>query len=157
MKIAKFIFIIFMVGAYTDQASAVSVCARVTNDTNTSCTSHTPIGTTSTTPDWTVTCTNTTNSTTDTITVKGIGICSNQTSLVNDAIKYPTIQKDNEPPIPSYCWCKMLSPATSKFVRVVGKTWDKPDFCYPRCAKVCAEAFQNTPVFRASILNGLSL
>ncbi len=157
MKMSKFMFILFMVGAYTDPASAVSVCARVTTDTNTTCTSHTPTGTTSTTPDWTVTCTNTTNNTTDTITVTGIGVCSNQTTLFNDAISYPAVQNPDETPITSYCWCKMLSPAISKFVRITNNAWDQYDYCYPRCAKVCAETFQNDTGFRASILNNLSL
>ena len=66
--------------------------------------------------DWTSECTIAYNGTSKTVVVSGVMIRSNMQGVTGDAVDTLT-QSDNVSEN-KFCWCKMLSPAVSKWIRM---------------------------------------
>ena len=126
----------------TPPASAVTKCVAL--NSSTTCTSdfsqyeyHT---------DWAATCTTNGVST----PISGIGICSStQGSGSQTATELDTsaISDDNE-----YCWCKMTSPAVSRWV----SSSYSLRYCDQACALYCASRVQANALFRSAMFGSLS-
>lgn len=73
------------------------------------------------------------------ITVEGVGVCSNNagTSSTRDNLSFDTSSTTNN----KYCWCKMISPAISKWVYSGGNKTSEAT-CLRDCAANCAAAMQ---------------
>lgn len=71
------------------------------------------------------------------ITVEGVGVCSNNagTSSTRDNLSFDTSSTTNN----KYCWCKMISPAISKWV-FSGASQTSEANCLKYCAASCAAA-----------------
>lgn len=90
------------------------------------------------------------------ITVEGIGVCAETSGSVGDVldtIEYDTsfFQSSNDN---FYCWCRMLSPAVSKWVfhSYIGYA----DGCLEYCSTYCADEFIFSSDFREIMLGTLS-
>ncbi len=126
----------------TTGAHAVTKCVAL--NSSTTCTSdfsqyeyHT---------DWAATCTTNGVST----PISGIGICSStQGSGSQTATELDTsaISDDNE-----YCWCKMTSPAVSRWV----SSSYSLRYCDQACALYCASRVQANAAFRSALFGSLS-
>ena len=53
----------------------------------------------------------------------------------------------------TYCWCRMLSPAVSKWV-AYGDLWDAEE-CLDNCSEECAAALITSTAFRSAMLGSL--
>ena len=99
--------------------------------------------------DWTTTCT--TNDVS--IPIKGIGICVNASAsalgTTTTQLELSSTADDNK-----YCWCRMISPAVSRWV-YVNSTPTAGD-CHHRCASYCAAHVRDTPLFRRGMFGSLS-
>ena len=127
-------------------AMAVTKCVAL-NSSSTKCTSddtqyqgHT---------DWAATCTTNGVST----PISGIGICSS----TKGASQYTTATEldtsstsDNN----KYCWCKMTSPAVSRWVFRLSFT--SAGFCARLCALNCAIGVRDFAAFRSALFGSLS-
>ena len=129
----------------TPPASAVTKCVAL--NSSTTCTSddtqyrgHT---------DWAATCTTNGVST----PISGIGICSSTEGASRHAT---ATELDTSSTIANnkYCWCKMTSPAVSRWV-FYGST-ASAGVCARRCAYVCAFDVRNTAAFRSALFGSLS-
>ena len=98
--------------------------------------------------DWAATCT--TNGVSRPIS--GIGICSSTTggmaATATELDMSSTVDENRT------CWCKMISPAVSRWVS--GGTNTSAGGCAASCASFCAMAPQNYPIFKSALLGSLS-
>ena len=133
MKGIKLIFMLFLF-IWSVPSWAVSMCLEMTSAT--SCTS--PSVATGQ-PDWTITCSG--------ITIRGVGVCSSSSTRV---ASNPTVSSSSY-----YCWCKMIYPAISDFVRMTSTSWGQFDWCEAACAQRCAQLFYNNSTFKNNILKTL--
>ena len=146
MKISKqFLLAGAMLCAITTTgAHAVTKCATLSS--RTTCTSsssqqykyHT---------DWAATCTTNGVST----PISGIAICSStKGGMAATATELDISSTVDEN---MYCWCKMISPAVSRWVSGGGSS---ASGCAEVCASFCAIAPQNYPIFKSMLLGSLS-
>lgn len=91
------------------------------------------------TTDWTSTCT--TNNIT--IPIKGIATCSKASAAVGATTDggLPTVNSPSDTTSHKFCWCKVTSPATSKWVFL--GTSPSAGSCAYHCARNCAYSIQN--------------
>ena len=123
-------------------AMAVTKCVAL--NSSTTCTSS-PSSYTGYT-DWAATCTTNGVST----PISGIGICSSTSgsSIGQTATKLST-SDDNK-----HCWCKMTSPAVSRWVYNYSDA--SAGFCAQSCAKFCANYIQRYANLRSALFGSLS-
>lgn len=127
-------------------ALAVTKCVAL-NSSSTTCTSdflqydyHT---------DWAATCTTNGVST----PISGIGICSSK----KGAYRYATateLDTSSTADENLNCWCKMTSPAVSRWVFNISNT--SAGYCAQNCARTCANTVRNTAAFRSALFGSLS-
>ena len=99
--------------------------------------------------DWAATCT--TNGVRTPIS--GIGICSS-----TEASKYQTateLDTSSTSANNKYCWCKMTSPAVSRWV-FVSRPLASAGSCAMNCAYFCADYVRSIAVFRSALFGSLS-
>lgn len=125
----------------TSPARAAKTCVGI--DRNTACSGGN--GADDYQIDWEATC--------GTVTLKGIGICAftHPTSfgpVVNEVHLGGRSVEDNV-----HCWCKMTSPAISKWVFV--NTGPSLDACTIYCAHMC-QGSATTSDFRGRLFSGLT-
>ena len=97
--------------------------------------------------DWAATCTTNGVST----PISGIAICSStKGGMAATATELDISSTVDEN---MYCWCKMISPAVSRWVSGGGSS---ASGCAEVCASFCAMAPQNYPIFKSMLLGSLS-
>ena len=86
------------------------------------------------------------------VPIQGIAFCGSQnggsTGATTDAITNNSA--DNK----KYCWCKMVSPAVSRWV--LSSTISLGSSCAHYCARYCANYAANTASFRSAMFGSLS-
>lgn len=125
-------------------AHAVTKCVAL--NSNTTCTYKKPGDNVA---GWTSTCTTNGVNT----PISGIGICSSTTgeSYGETATELDiSSTADNN----TYCWCKMTSPAVSRWVSP--NSYTPADVCAMQCASTCASAVRNSAAFRSALFSNLS-
>ena len=128
----------------TPPALAVTKCVAL--NSNTTCTYKNPGDNVA---GWTSTCTTNGVNT----PISGIGICSSTTgeSYGETATELDiSSTADNN----TYCWCKMTSPAVSRWVSP--NSYTPADVCAMQCASTCASAVRNSAAFRSALFSSLS-
>ena len=147
MKISKqFLLAGAMLCVITTTAHAVTKCAAL--NSSTTCTSD--VGPYQYCTDWAATCTTNGVST----PISGIGICSRTdgASQYATATKLYTSSTSDEN---LHCWCKMTSPAVSRWVFEV--SYASAGSCASSCAYKCAQAVQlYLAGFRSAMFGSLS-
>ena len=97
---------------------------------------------------WAATCTTNGVST----PIIGIGICSStRGSDYQTATELDTSETSDDN---KYCWCRMISPAVSRWVFHSWHT--KAGFCARMCASYCANRVRIIPSFRSVLFGSLS-
>ena len=130
----------------TTGAHAVTKCVAL-NSSSTTCTSNGNSYRNKT--DWASTCTTNRVST----PISGIGICSSTDggSMGATATELDTSSTAGGN---KYCWCKMTSPAVSRWVFNI--SYPVAGACAQGCASVCAIGVQGTTSFRSALFGSLS-
>ena len=148
MKISKQFLIAgaMLCAITTTGAHAVTKCVAL-NSSSTTCTSsptqyqyHT---------DWAATCTTNGVST----PISGIGICSS-TSGSSSGQTATELDRSSTSDNNKYCWCKMTSPAVSRWVYYTSITTGA--LCAQNCAYSCANTLRFNAVFRSAMFGSLS-
>ena len=128
----------------TTGAHAVTKCVAL--NSSTTCTSNETQYLNHT--DWDATCTTKGVST----PISGIGICSStQVSGYQTATELDTSSTSDDN---KYCWCKMTSPAVSRWASISSHT--SAGDCARRCAYNCAHYVQSIMSFRFALFGSLS-
>ena len=87
------------------------------------------------------------------ISIQGVAFCGSQNGgsagATTDAVTTSSTSNDNK-----YCWCKMVSPAVSRWVFNLALA--SAGFCANRCAYYCAGIAQSSASFRSGLFSGLS-
>ena len=118
-------------------AYAVTKCVKLTSSTT--CT--TPSGATGQS-NWSATCGG--------IEIQGVAFCGSQNGgSVGATTETVTTSRDNN----KYCWCKMVSPAVSRWLFGVASSADDYPFL---CAMYCAYDAQGFASYRSGLFSGLS-
>ena len=117
---------------------AVTKCVAL--NSSTTCTNSSGKG-----ANWSVTC--------NSLPVQGVAFCGDQNgvSLGATSDNITTIATSNAN---LYCWCKMTSPAVSRWV-FVGSTGGS-DYCANTCAAQCANFARSNAIFRSALFSNLS-
>ena len=127
-------------------AGAVTKCVEL--NSSTTCTSNYTAYYNKT--DWAATC----NTNGVSIPISGIGICSStqgtQYQTAAELDRSSTLDENIN------CWCKMTSPAVSRWVYVSTPTY--ADGCFKLCAYYCANTIriQSSTSFRSALFSNLS-
>ena len=103
--------------------------------------------------DWAATCITNGVST----PISGIGICSNTEESTAGSLIYPTATEIDTSSIiydNRYCWCKMTSPAVSRWV--YNSSYSSADNCSESCTRNCAHSIHYTASFRSALFGSLS-
>ena len=145
---------IILVGAMlcaitTTGAHAVTKCVAL--NSSTTCTSNYNSYYNKT--DWAATCITNGVST----PISGIGICSNTEESTAGSLIYPTATEIDTSSIiydNRYCWCKMTSPAVSRWV--YNSSYSSADNCSESCTRNCAHSIHYTASFRSALFGSLS-
>ena len=94
---------------------------------------------------WSATC--------DGVSVQGVAFCGSQKGGSNgattDAVTTSSTSDDNK-----YCWCKMVSPAVSRWVFAYSGA--SAGDCALNCAAYCARSARNIAFFRSALFSNLS-
>ena len=132
----------------TTGAHAVTKCVAL-NTLNTTCT-YTETASYST--DWANTCT----SNGITTSIKGVAACSSDISGVGGTSSTLSISQNQDENV--YCWCKMTSPAVSKwaFRASYTKGVPCPEGCATSCATGLLEGSSTVTNFRRALFGSLS-
>ena len=118
-------------------AYAVTKCVKLTSSTT--CTSSS--GATGQS-NWSATCGG--------IEIQGVAFCGSQNGgSVGATTETVTTSRDNN----KYCWCKMVSPAVSRWLFGAASSADDCPFL---CAMYCANVAKANPPFRSALFSGLS-
>ena len=129
----------------TTGAHAVTKCVAL--NSSTTCTSNYSAYQYHT--DWVATCTTNGVST----PISGIGICSStsgsSTGQTATELDTSSTTDDNK-----YCWCKMTSPAVSRWV--FPNVQAAADYCAQNCAFHCAHNVRSSAAFRSAMFSSLS-
>ena len=100
-------------------------------------------------PDWSITC----NTNGKSISVQGVSMCSSTagSSYYTTATQLDrsSMTRENE-----YCWCKMTSPAVSRWVYVYANR-DGAN-CFYSCASECEQLAGGTAAYRSTLFRNLS-
>ena len=130
--------------AITTTAHAVTKCVALNSNTTCPPSTSSYIGHT----DWAATCT--TNGVS--IPISGIGICSSLrgSSIGQTATELNTSSTSDDN---KYCWCKMTSPAVSRWVL---HNPNASTSCDRYCANFCANDVQSRASFRSAMFGSLS-
>ena len=87
------------------------------------------------------------------ISIQGIGFCGSQyggsIGKTTDTVETSRFNDDNK-----YCWCRMISPAVSRWVFIMG--YQSAGDCANSCASVCAPNVLNFAAFRSALFSNLS-
>ena len=128
----------------TTGAHAVTKCVAL--DSSTTCTYENPGYNVA---DWTSTCTTNGVST----PISGIGICSSTSgsSAGQTATELDTSSTTDDN---KYCWCKMTSPAVSRWAFCSSST--SAGLCAQFCARYCARYVQERAALRSALFGSLS-
>ena len=128
----------------TTGAHAVTKCVAL--DSSTTCTYENPGRNVA---DWTSTCTTNGVST----PISGIGICSSTSgsSAGQTATELDTSSTSDDN---KYCWCKMTSPAVSRWVFYSSLL--SAGVCARNCAYNCALSVRNIAALRSALFGSLS-
>ena len=99
--------------------------------------------------DWAATCTTNGVNT----PISGIGICSSTdgASANATATELDTSSTSDEN---VHCWCKMTSPAVSRWVR--RNSYASAGYCARSCASICASNVRDIASFRSALFGSLS-
>ena len=129
----------------TTGAHAVTKCVAL--NSSTTCTSSPSSYTLHT--DWAATCTTNGVST----PISGIGICSSTSgsSIGQTATELDTSSTSDDN---KYCWCKMTSPAVSRWVFTISNS--SAGSCARICAYNCANRVQGFASIRSALFGSLS-
>ena len=96
-------------------------------------------------PNWSANC--------DGMTIQGVAFCGSQnggsTGATSTTVTTSTTSDDNK-----YCWCKMVSPAVSRWVSRHTYASDGP--CASICAGSCAYRAADNASFRSALFSNLS-
>ena len=139
----KLIWLGLVAGAamVTSSVYAVTKCVKLT--AGTTCTADTFVDAGQS--DWTATCGG--------VLISGIGFCSSQdggtTGAASNVLTTSLDEADNR-----YCWCRMLSPAVSRWVFYLD--FEFPGRCAYYCARNCAGNAAGTAVFRTALFSGMT-
>ena len=140
---------IFITGAVlcaiTTGAHAVTKCVAL-NSSNTTCSYKSP-GDNIT--DWTSTCTTNGVST----PIKGIGICSSTNGGAKGATA-TELEVSSATDKNLHCWCRMISPAASRWVFNYSET--VAAYCARYCTDSCALNVREDASFRSALFGSLS-
>lgn len=85
--------------------------------------------------EWSVTCKNITN-------VTGVGVCAS-TSATSAGTTATTLRVSSNADDNFYCWCRMITPAVSRWVFINGFSNDG-SYCRGYCASYCANHLSNS-------------
>ena len=122
-------------------ASTVTKCVKLTSSTT--CSNYSGEINQS---NWSVTC--------DGVSVQGVAFCGSQDGgsaiATTDAVTTSSTIDNNK-----YCWCKMVSPAVSRWVLQYRSHTSAGD-CARTCANSCAGFAQNVASFRSALFGSLS-
>ena len=112
--------------------------------------------------DWSATCTTNGNE----IPIQGIGVCSTSVptdyesdSEASELVVADTIASGSSDDDTTRlgCWCKMVSPAVSKWVFLLNYTNNEYEDCAPYCALACGARMKgNNTKFKAALFSNLS-
>ena len=94
---------------------------------------------------WSATC--------DGVSVQGVAFCGSQ-NAGSVGTKSDTVKTSSSNDANKYCWCKMTSPAVSRW-GFVGET-TSAGACAYRCADACASYAQYDSALRSALFSGLS-
>ena len=140
-----------LTAAIIPPAHAVTKCVAL-NTLNTTCTSAESASSYSYSTDWANTCT----SNGITTSIKGVAACSSDISGVGGTSSTLSISSNQDENV--YCWCKMTSPAVSKWAFRDSYTHGVP--CPEGCATSCAtglrEGSSTVTNFRRALFGSLS-
>ena len=117
-------------------AAAVTKCVKLTSSTTCSNSSHSG-------SNWSVTC--------DGVPVEGVGFCVSQVGnaigAAATAVTVSLSSDDNK-----YCWCKMVSPAVSRWIYAT--TFSSR--CADNCTNYCANVAKSNTSFKSAMFRNLS-
>ena len=139
MGVLKTLFLLVIAITFCQPVYAVTKCVKL----NSSTTCSTYSGATGQS-NWSATC--------DGVSVQGVAFCGSQNGVsigaTTDAVTTSTTSDNNK-----YCWCKMTSPAVSRWVFSYART--PAGYCAINCANACAYYAQNNASFRSALFSGL--
>ena len=129
----------------TTGAHAVTKCVALNSSSTTCASDHTQYQKRT---DWAATCTTNGVST----PISGIGICSTTrgTDHHTETLLYTSSTSDAN----NYCWCRMISPAVSRWV--FAASYATTGSCAQYCAYACAAHVRDTAAFRSGLFGSLS-
>ena len=120
-------------------AYAVTKCVKLTSSTTCNPGSNNGVA------DWSATCGG--------IAIQGVAFCGSQdggsVGTKSENVTTSSTSDDNK-----YCWCKMVSPAVSRWVFFNART--SAGICLNSCANGCAFIAQVDASFRSVLFSGLS-
>ena len=129
----KTLFLLVIAITFCQPASAVTKCVKL--NSSTTCSDYSGAFGQS---NWSATCGG--------ISIQGVTFCGSQNGgsvgATTDAVTTSSTNK--------YCWCKMVSPAVSRWVFA-----GADDHCAYRCADRCAGFAPATETFRSALFSGL--
>lgn len=87
------------------------------------------------------------------VSIQGVAFCGSQnggsTGATTDAVTTSTTSDNNK-----YCWCKMVSPAVSRWV--FDRAITSAGSCADNCAHLCAADARSIASFRSALFSNLS-
>ena len=139
MHFSKGVFLFGAIIALCPPASAVTKCVKLNSSTTCSSSSG-EYGQSN----WSATC--------DGVSVQGVAFCGSQSGnsvgATTDAVTTSSTSDDNR-----HCWCKMTSPAVSRWVFSYAIT--SAGYCANSCAYSCADRARYAASFRSALFSGL--
>lgn len=96
---------------------------------------------------WVATCNNATDGISG-ISVSGVAGCSNASGGTSDTLSTSSTVNDNR-----HCWCKMTSPAVSKWVYM--SLMSGYSDCATNCSYMCANQLKSDSTFRAAMFGNM--
>ena len=120
-------------------AYAVTKCVKLTSSTT--CTGPSGNGS-----NWSATCGG--------IEIQGVAFCGSQNGVLAGT-KSENVTTSSTSDNNKYCWCKMVSPAVSRWVFYPADTL-LAGYCTHSCAYLCATGAQGNSALRSALFSGLS-
>ncbi len=120
-------------------AAAVTKCVKL--NSSTTCSAYSGIANQS---NWSATCG---------VSIQGVAFCGSQnggsTGATTGAVTTSSTIDNNK-----YCWCKMVSPAVSRWVFYGDR--ESASNCVSICARICASYAAGNASFRSALFSNLS-
>ena len=139
MGVLKTLFLLVIAITFCQPVYAVTKCVKL--NSSTTCSDFSGEYNQS---NWSATCGG--------VSIQGVAFCGSQdggeTGATTDAVTTSTTSDNNK-----YCWCKMVSPAVSRWVFTQAIT--PAGYCANNCAFVCAGSAQSSASFRSALFSGL--